>query len=48
MKQLLTAMLIALTAWHGNGTKPVKRNDYEVYGKEALEVICRKYSQVLE
>ena len=35
-------------AWHGNGTKPVKRNDYEVYGKEALEVICRKYSQVLE
>ena len=35
-------------AWHGDGTKPVKRNDYEVYGKEALEVIYRKYSQVLE
>ena len=35
-------------AWHGNGRNPVKRGDYEVYGKAAADIIYRKFSQVSE
>ena len=34
-------------AWHGDGRNPVKRGDYEVYGKAAADVIYRNFSQVL-
>ena len=35
-------------AWHGDGRNPVKRGDYEVYGKAAADIIYRKFSQVSE
>lgn len=34
--------------WHGDGRNPVKRGDYEVYGKAAADIIYRKFSQVSE
>ena len=35
-------------AWHGDGRNPVKRGDYEVYGKAAADIIYRKFPQVSE
>ena len=35
-------------AWNGDGRNPVKRGDYEVYGKAAADIIYRKFSQVSE
>lgn len=35
-------------AWHGDGRNPVKRGNYEVYGKAAADIIYRKFSQVSE
>ena len=35
-------------AWHGDGRNPVKRGDYEVYGKAAADIIYWKFSQVSE